>query len=140
MMPGAFRVVYIPDMPGRGGRAHRWFQVVFAIGPGDAKMLRLKVHGLFPVMLVEVSQLRLATEADVVSLRARRFYPDNKILDPEYAVMFIEAEWAGSVLGAMREHGDFSTWANDCLTYRNHFERDDPLTKRYADRDDKSTV
>jgi len=137
MIPGLFRVIYDPKMLGRDGRVHRWFQVVFAVGPGDERSLRLKVHGLFPAMLVEVSQLRLATDAHVVSLRARRFYPDMKNLDPKNPVMFIEADWAGSALGAMRERGDFSTWAIDCLSYRNHFESDDPLMKDYTGQEIK---
>jgi hypothetical protein len=133
MMPGPFRVIYDPKMLGRDGRVYRWFQVVFAVGPGDARTLRSKVHALFPAMLVELSQLRLATDADVVSLRARRFCPDNKILDPEHPVMFIEAEWAGAALRAMQGRGDFSMSASDCLTYRNHFASDDPLTKQYGE-------
>ncbi|NDF00370.1 MAG: hypothetical protein EB034_19195 [Verrucomicrobia bacterium] len=131
-MPGLFRVIYDPEMPQRDGTPFRWFQVVFAVGPGDAGNLRSQVHALFPRTLTTLSQAPLAADAQVISLRARRFCPDTKILDPAHPVMFIEVEWASSALRAMHQRNDYSTWSGECLTYRNHFDRADPLTRQYT--------
>jgi hypothetical protein len=132
MMPDRFSATYIPDMPRRDDTRFRWFQVVFAVGPGDTIVLRTQVHELFPRMLATLAQVLLATEADFLSLRARRFCPDTKVLDPAHPVMFIEADWAASAFRAMRRASDFSTWASECATYRNHFDRDDPFTRQYS--------
>jgi hypothetical protein len=128
MMPDRFLVDYIPDMPRRDGKPSQWFQVVFAVGPGDVAALRKQVHELFSRTLSAISQAHLPTAADVVSLRARRIFPDSK-LDP---VMFIEAEWARSGFLAMRKSGDFSGWSRECLSYCNHFDNADMFTKQYA--------
>jgi len=69
----------------------------------------------------------LATEADLISLRARRFSSDSK--DP---AMFIEADGKGSAFRAMQQSGDFSAWAGECQRYHNHFDNDDQLTRQYA--------
>jgi hypothetical protein len=132
MMPDRFNVTYTPDMPRRDGTPFRWFQVVFAVGPGDTSGLRTQVHALFPRMFATLAQVQLATDADLISLRARRFCPDSKILDPAHPVMFIEADWLASAFRTMRRSDDYSAWAIECATYRNHFDRDDPLTKRYS--------
>jgi hypothetical protein len=132
LMPGRFNATYIPDMSRRDGTRFRWFQVVFAVGPADTSPLRTQVHELFPRMLATLARVRLATDADFISLRARRFCPDTKILDQAHPVMFVEADWAASAFRAMREASDFSTWASQCATYRNHFDRDDPLTRQYS--------
>ncbi|HEV2454293.1 MAG TPA: hypothetical protein VGY98_08530 [Verrucomicrobiae bacterium] len=76
MMPDRFSVTYEPAMPGSEGKLFRWFQVVFAVGPGDAAALRTQVHELFPRMLTALSPLASVHEADHVTLRARRFIPD----------------------------------------------------------------
>jgi hypothetical protein len=137
MMPNPLSVVYTPEMPRRDGTPYRWFQVIFAVGPGDTPRLRNEVHLLFPRMLATLSQVRLVTDADVLSLRARRFCPDSNVLDPAHPVMFIEAEWAASVYFNMQNGGDFSKWARECLTYFNHFDRVDPLTRHYVGRVDR---
>jgi hypothetical protein len=132
LMPGIFRVSYLPDMPRRDRTPARWFQVVFAVGPGDAPTLRTQVHALFPAMLAALSGLPLATDADIISLRARRHCPESSIYNPEHPFMFIEADWTGSTFRTMRQRSDFSTWGSECLSYRNHFDRDDPFTRQYA--------
>jgi hypothetical protein len=131
-MPDRFRADYIPDFPRRDGSAARWFQVVFAVGPGDATLLRTQVHELFPRMLAAVSDIPLATDADLISLRARRHCPDSEIYRPEHPFMFIEADWSGTAFRSMRQHRDFSVWPAECITYRNHFGAHDVLTRQYS--------
>lgn len=132
LMPGRFSVTYTSDMPRRDGTAVRWFQVVFAVGSGETSVLRTQVHELFPRMLATLTQVRLANDADFISLRARRFCPNTRLLDPAHPVMFIEADWAASAFRAMRQASEFSTWAEVCATYHNHFDHDDPLTRQYS--------
>ena len=130
VMPDVFRVTYTPDMPSRDGTSFSWFQVVFAVGPGGSPDLRKQVHDLFPRMLGVLSKVSLAREADFVSLRARRFCPETKNLDPKHPVMFIEADWRGSALKSTSQSEDFSDWMERCVAYRNNFDGDDPLTRQ----------
>lgn len=127
MMPDIFSASYEPAMPGVGGKLFRWFQVVFAVGPGDSAILRSQVHELFPRMLAVISPLTSVHEADHVTLRARRFMPEFSTDRP---FMFIQANWTGAAVRQMREDGDFSSWANECLTYRNEHDKNDPFNKR----------
>jgi hypothetical protein len=126
IMPDKFWVTYDPAMPGSDGKPFRWFQVVFAVGPGDIATLRAQVHELFPKMLVALSPLALVREADHVSLRARRFMPD---LGTDRPFMFIQADWTGAAVRQMRDNGDFSVWAKVCLSYRNDHDKQDVLNK-----------
>ena len=128
MMPDKFDVIYTPDMPGHDGRQFRWFQVVFAVGPGDTAVLHAEIHELFPRTLAAISPLALVSKADHVSLRARRFIPDSS-LGSDHPFMFIEADWTGSAVRQMRERGDFSNWASESLSYCNHLEREDTFNK-----------
>jgi len=130
-MPDRFSAIYTPDMPGRGGTSFRWFQVVFAVGPGDGVILRAQIHELFPRILAVLSPLALASEADLISLRARRFIPDSKLGD-DHPFMFIEAEWTGSTFRLMRERGDFSGWASERLSYQNRIDKEDAFNKQYS--------
>ncbi len=129
IMPGRFSVTYEPAMPGSDDSLLRWFQVVLAVGPGESAILRTQIHELFQRMLASLSALVLVTEADHVTLRVRRFIPDSK-LSPDRPFMFIEADWTGSAVRQMRERGDFSCWPSECLTYRNHFDREDTFSKQ----------
>jgi hypothetical protein len=128
MMPDRFSVLYEPEMPGEDGRIFRWFQVVFAVGPGDAVVLRAQVHELFPRMLAALSPLPSVRKADVVSLRARRFLPDQ---DPGFdrPYMFIQADWTGAAVRQIRGQKNFSVLANECLTYRNYQDKGDVFNK-----------
>lgn len=129
MMPDRFSVIYEPEMPGENGKLFRWFQVVFAVGPGDAAVLRAQVHELFPKMLSALSALASVREADVVSLRARRFLPDQDSgFDRPH--MFIQADWTGTTVRQIRKQKDFSVWVNECLTYRNYYDKGDIFNKR----------
>jgi|ERR1035441_3833910 hypothetical protein len=129
MMPDKFDVIYTPDMPGHDGRQFRWFQVVFVVGPGDGVILRSQIHELFPRMLAAISPLALVSDTDHISLRARRFMPDSA-LGSDHPFMFIEADWIGSAVRQMREHDDFSHWADESLTYHNRFDRVDTFSKQ----------
>ena len=130
IMPDRFRADYCADFHLRDGSTMRWFQVVFAIGPGDTALLRTQVHELFPRMLSSLAAMHLASGADLISLRARRFCPDAP--NPEHPVMFIEADWAGRTFRGMSERRDFSAWSAECITYRNHFDARDAFTRRYS--------
>ncbi len=129
MMPDRFSITYEPAMPGSDGKLFRWFQVVFAVGPGDIASLRTQVHELFPKMLAVLSPLKSVHEADHVTLRARRFIPD---LDADRPFMFIQMDWTGAAVRRMRDNGNFSVWANECLTYRNEHDKHDTLNKKVA--------
>ena len=128
MMPDRFSVIYEPEMPGENGKLFRWFQVVFAVGPGDTGALRAQVHELFPKMLTALSPLASVREADVVSLRARRFLPDQDS-GFDRPQMFIQADWTGAIVRQIRGQKDFSVWANECLTYRNYQDKGDVFTR-----------
>ncbi len=131
MMPDKFSVTYEPAMPGSNGKFFRWFQVVFAVGPGDAAALRAQVHELFPLMLAALSPLSSVQEADHITLRARRFLPD---IGADRPFMFIQADWTDVAVRRMRDNGDFAVWANECLTYRNEHDKNDTfnISKDYA--------
>ena len=132
LMLDIFSVNYLPDFPGRNGTRVRLFQVVFAVGPGEMVDLRSQVHDLFPKMLAALAQVKLAKEANVVSLCARRHCPDSKIYKPGRPFMFIEVDWAGAGLRLMCRKQDFSQWHTEYITYRNHFDADDVLTQQYS--------
>lgn len=127
IMSDRFSVTYEPAMPGSDGNLFRWFQVVFAVGPGDIAALREQVHKLLPQMLAALSRLPSVQEADHITLRARRFLPD---IDSDRPFMFIQADWTGAAVRRMRDNGDFSVWANECLTYRNEHDKNDAFNKR----------
>lgn len=129
MMPDRFSVIYEPEMPGEDGKIFRWFQVVFAVGPGDASVLRAQVHELFPKMLSALAPLPSVREADVVSLRARRFLQDQDS-GFDRPNMFIQADWAGAMVRQLRGQRSFSVWANECVTYRNYHDKADVFNKR----------
>ena len=131
LLPDRFSANYIPDFPRRDGSPTRWFQVVFAVGPGDMTVLRAQVHDLFPRMLTVLAQVNSATSADLVSLRARRHCPDSKIYNPDRPFMFIETEWSREGFGQMCQGRDFSQWHAHCATYRNCFDAEDVLTRQY---------
>jgi hypothetical protein len=78
-------------------------------------------------MLAALSTLASVHEADHVSLRARRFIPE---LDSNRPFMFIQADWTGAAVQRMRDNGDFSVWANECLTYRNKHDKQDIFNKQ----------
>lgn len=128
-MPDVFKVEYYPDFPRGDGSTFRWFQVVFAVGPGDGIMVRAQVHLLFERILQSISALSAARDAEHVSLRARRRVPEEPRYRPEHPLMFIEGYWPGSALATMRQRRDFSAWASECSTYVNHFDQHDPLTR-----------
>jgi hypothetical protein len=134
MMPDRFSVIYEPEMPGPDGKLFRWFQVVFAVGPGDTAILRTQVHELFPKMLAALSPLASVSQADVVSLRARRFLPDQDS-GFDRPNMFIQADWAGATVRQLRGQKTFSVWANECLTYRNYHDKGDIFNKRPIEKD-----
>jgi hypothetical protein len=135
MMPDRFSVIYEPEMPGEDGKkSFRWFQVVFAVGPGDTAVLRAQVHELFPKMLSALSALSSVREADVVSLRARRFLPDQDS-GFDRPPMFIQADWTGPIVWQIRRQKDFSVWAVECLTYRNYQDKGDIFNKRIKEVD-----
>lgn len=129
MMPDRFSVIYEPEMPRDDGKIFRWFQVVFAVGPGDPAVLRGQVHELFPKMLAALSPLTSVREADVVSLRARRFLPDQDS-GFDRPNMFIQADWTGAIVRQLRGQRSFSVWVNECLTYRNFHDKGDVFNKR----------
>jgi hypothetical protein len=129
IVPGKFSAIYEPEMPDPDGKLFRWFQVAFAVGPGDAKVLRAQVHELFPRMLAALSPLASVHQADVVSLRARRFLPGQSPRSDRPS-MFIQADWAGTAIRQMRTHKDFSVWPIECLTYRNYHDKGDVFNKR----------
>jgi hypothetical protein len=131
LMPEAFKVIYIPDFPRLVGGTGHWFQVVFAVGPGDDAAVRAEVHSLFERMLHILSDLSAVREADQVSLRARRRVPESATCRPEHPLMFIEASWAGATIEALRERQDFSSWARELSEYSNWFDQNDPLTRSY---------
>jgi len=137
-MPARFRVSYDPAFPGSNGKLFSWFQVVFKVGPGEDSTIRMQVHNLFERMLAAFSELNLVCESDLVSLSARRHYPDSKIYNPDHPFMFIEAEWSGSAVRAMSKQANFTSWATACLDYSNLFDRNDPLTKKYSWKDSSS--
>jgi hypothetical protein len=128
MMPDRFSVLYEPEMPAEDGKLFRWFQVVFAVGPGDAVVLRTQVHQLFPRMLAALSPLASVRQADVVSLRARRFLPDQDS-GFDRPSMFIQADWTGATVLQLRGQRDFSVWSNECLSYRNYHDKGDIYNK-----------
>jgi len=134
MMPDRFSIIYEPQMPGEDGKIFRWFQVVFAVGPGDADVLRAQVHELFPRMLVALSPLPSVHKADVITLRARRFLPDQ---DPGFdrPYMFIQADWRGAAVRQIRGQKNFSVWAGECLTYRNYQDKGDVFNKWVKETD-----
>jgi hypothetical protein len=131
-MPDVFKVDYFPDFTRLGGGTFRWFQVLFAVGPGDDATVREQVHLLFEGMLPTISDMSIVRKAEQVSLRARRRVPESPCYHPDNPVMFIEAFWHGSALAAMRDRGDFSTWASECFSYVNRLDPHDPLTRSYA--------
>jgi hypothetical protein len=131
LMPDVFKVDYLPDFPRPDGGTARWFQIVFAVGPGDDATVRAQVHSLFERMLPVLSDLSEVRKADFVSLRARRRVPESPLYRPEYPLMFIESSWVGSAIAAMRERRDFSSWAKECAEYHNKFDGNDPLTRYY---------
>jgi hypothetical protein len=133
-MPKRFRASYDPAFPGSNGKIFRWFQVCFEVGPGEDSFIRTQVHDLFERMLAVLSELNLVYESDHVSLRARRHYPDSKTYNPDHPFMFIEVDWSGSAIQAMRKQASFSAWAAICLTYRNCFDKNDPLTRNYSEK------
>lgn len=128
MMPDRFSVIYEPEMPGQAGKLFRWFQVVFAVGPGDTTVLRAQVHELFPRMLAALSLLASVREADVVSLRARRYLPDQDS-GFDRPNMFIQADWTGAIIWQIRRQKNFQVWANECLAYRNYHDKGDIFNK-----------
>jgi hypothetical protein len=132
LMQDSFRANYTPDFPRRDGSPARWFQVVFAVGPGESAALRAQVHELFPQMLAALAQVSLVAGSDLVSLGARRHCPDSEIYRPEHPFMFIEAAWSGTAVRGMRDRRDFSVWSAECITYWNHFDAQDVFTRGYA--------
>jgi len=130
-MPDVFKVDYFPDFPRRDGGTFRWFQIVFAVGPGDDATVRSQVHSLFERILPTISDLSVARDAEQISLRARRRVPESPLYCPEHPLMFIEGFWPGSALAIMRQRGDFSAWASECSIYINRFDLHDPLTRGY---------
>ena len=128
-MPGRFHVSYDPAFPGSKGKIFGWFQVCFEVGPGEDSFIRSQVHDLFERMLTVLSDLNLVCESGHVSFRARRHYPNSKTYDPDHPFMFIEADWSGSAIQAMREQTSFLFWSANCLSYQNRFDKNDPLNK-----------
>lgn len=116
-------------MPGENGKLFRWFQVVFASGPGDPDILRTQAHELFLQMLAALSPLASVREADVVSLRARRFL-HNQDSAFDRPSMFIQAEWTGTAVRQIRRRTDFSFLAGNCLAYRNFHDKGDVFNKQ----------
>ena len=137
-MPGRFHVSYDPAFPRSKGGAFRWFQVVFEVGPGEDSTIRTQVHNLFEKILTALADLSLVCESDLVTLRARRHYPDSKIYNPDHPFMFIEAEWRGSSIQAMGKQASFNSWMTTCLDYYNRFDQNDPLTKKYPEKNSPS--
>jgi hypothetical protein len=137
-MPRHFRVAYDPAFPSSKGDLFKWFQVIFEIGPGDDPTIRTLVHNLFERILTVLAEHNLVCESDVVSLRARRHYPDSEIYNPDHPFMFIEADWSGSAIQAMRKQASFTAWAAACLWYRNCFDKNDLLTKKYSEKNSPS--
>lgn len=127
--PGKFSAIYEPEMPEEDGRLYRLFQVVFAVGPGDADVLRAQVHEILPKMLAALSPLASVQQADVVSLRARRFLPDQNPRSDRPS-MFIHVDWTGSAIRQMRKLRNFSIWSYECLAYRNYHDKIDIFNKR----------
>ena len=138
-MPGCFRVSYDPAFPGSNGKIVRWFQVIFEVGPGEDSTIRTQVHNLFEKILTILPGLNIVCESDFVSLRARRHYPDSKMYNPNHPFMFIEVDWSGSAIKAMRKQASFTSCATTCLFYRNSFDQNDPLAKKYSEKDSSST-
>ena len=128
-MPSRFHVSYDPAFPGSNGKIFKWFQVAFEIGPGEDSLILTQVHHLFEKTLTILSELNLVCESDYVSLRARRHYPDLETYNPNHPFMFIETDWSGSAIRAMREQADFAVWTTTCLFYRNCRDKNDSLTK-----------
>jgi hypothetical protein len=128
-MPDEFKVEYWPSFPRTDSSTFRWFQVIFAIGPGDDATARAEVHSLFERILIEISDISIVRHAEQVSLRARRRVPDSPLYREDHPFMFIESSWTGSVLACMRKQHDFSGWACSCSAYVNRFDLCDPLTR-----------
>jgi len=134
LMTDVSKVTYDPAFPRSNGSLARWFQVAFAVGPGDDTTVLADVHSRFEQMLSVLSDLPAVRNADVVSLRARRRVPESPLYRPEHPLMFIEGEWLGAAIASMRELHDFSSWAKECCTYRDHFDGNDPLAHAYKPR------
>ena len=132
-MPGRFRVSYDPAFPSSNGKIFRWFQVVFEVGPEEDSDIRAQVHELFEKMVTVLSEMNLVCESNHVSLRARRHCPDNKMYNPDHPFMFIEVDWSGPAIQAMRKQTSFPSWSVTCLSYRNCFDKNDPLNKYEKD-------
>lgn len=138
LMPGRFRVSYDPAFPSSKGDLFKWFQVVFEVGPGEDFTIRAQVHNLFEKILTALAGFSLVCESDIVSLRARRHYPDSKIYNPDHPFMFIEAEWSGSAIRAMGKQTSFASWMTACLDYHNRFDKNDPLTRKFSEKNSSS--
>jgi hypothetical protein len=138
-MPGRFHVSYDPAFPSSNGKIFRRFQVCFEVGPGEDFAIRAQVHDLFERMLAVLVEMNLVCESNHVTLWARRHCPDSKMYNPDHPFMFIVADWSGSTIQAMRKQANFNSWATICLSYRNNFDKNDPLTKKYSEKDSSST-
>jgi len=130
-MPDVFKVDYLPEFPRPYGGTGRWFQVVFAIGPGIDAAVGAEVHSLFERILLVLSDLTVVRNADAVSLRARRRIPESPLYRPDHPLIYIESSWTGAAITAMYERREFSSWASMCSDYINRFDRNDPLARRY---------
>jgi hypothetical protein len=137
-MPRRFRVSYDPAFPSSKGDLCKWFQVILEIGPGEDPTIRTQVHNLFERILASLAEHNLVCESDVVSLRARRHYPDSKTYNPDHPFMFIEAEWRGSAIRMTGKQKSFNSWMTTCLDYHNRFDKNDPLTKEYSEKNSPS--
>jgi len=127
VMPSSFKVTYDPFFPRADGSTFSWFQVVFAVGPGEETELRELVHATFEKALTRLARLRPAIKSDHVTLRARRHVPPTT--DPKWPHMFIECSWRGTDLRALILARDMTQWHAVCQTYLNRASKDDPLTR-----------
>jgi hypothetical protein len=126
-LPARFRVSYDPSFPGSNENFFKWFQVVFEVGPAENSVAREHIHKLFERMLAILSDFNLVCESDHVSLRVRKHFPESETYNPDHPFMFIEADWNGSAIAKMKKQANFTSWTTTCLSYRNCFDRNDPL-------------
>lgn len=125
-----FKVWYDPEFPRPNGSTFSLFQVVFVVGPDDDLTARAAVHEHFQQLIWLLSSLPEVQQAEVFALRARRHLPG--LSHPDHPQMFIECNWHGPALSALRL--DVSRWHSQCSFYVNRFDRKDPLNVDRRDR------
>ena len=125
VLPDMVNIMYDPAFPPTPEKTVAWYQIVFAVGPGEDEEIRSLTLSLIERLIEILVDEKVYTFAELISLRARRHVPESR---PEHPHMFIEVSWSDSDLKTMSPQ----SWHNHAGSYVNRFDRSDPLNKQWV--------